>query len=134
MPSTCLFEGTHKVEHPNGEWPSNWDHLQGMCGLVRLLGVELTPMACSDQALGVPNGGRPIEALTEGVPNQGPRRCVVAASPRVHVAEELASLLEGDAALKDPGRASSVQLPLVAVDDVGLGPPSDASGLRLVFR
>ena len=41
---------------------------------------------------------------------------MVATSPRVYILEELWSFFYSDAALQDPGRASSVQLFAFAVD------------------
>jgi hypothetical protein len=45
VPSCHPLEGTHEVEAPYHEWPSDGDHLQRMSGEVGLLGVELAPMA-----------------------------------------------------------------------------------------
>jgi len=73
-----------------------------------LLDIELTPMARANELYGVSYGRWPVEALSESVPYEGPWGSVVAASPRVHILEELSAFFYGDAALQDPGRASSI--------------------------
>jgi hypothetical protein len=54
---------------------------------VRLSCVELTPLAGAYNPSGVGHRGRPVEALSEGVPNEGSRCCVMAASPRVYFSQ-----------------------------------------------
>jgi hypothetical protein len=51
---------------------------------VRLSRVELTPLAGAYNPSGVGHRGRPVEALSEGVPHKGSRCCMVTASPRVY--------------------------------------------------
>jgi hypothetical protein len=55
--------------------------LQGLSGQVRLPCVELTPLAGAYNPSGVGHRGWPVETLSEGVSNEGPRCCVVTASP-----------------------------------------------------
>jgi len=43
---------------------------------------ELATLTCPDDLCGVCHGGRLVESLSEGVPYQHSRHCVMAASPR----------------------------------------------------
>ena len=63
--------------------------------------------------------GRPIEALSECVSDQGSRRGMVTVDPTMDITQQLLPLLDGDAALQDPGVASPVELALNK--DKGLG-------------
>jgi hypothetical protein len=55
--------------------------LQGLSGQVRLSRVELTPSAGAYNPSGVSHCGRPVETLSEGVSDEGPRCCMVTTSP-----------------------------------------------------
>jgi len=50
---------------------------------MRLLGVELTPMARAHEFDSLSYGRWPVEALSESVAYEGSWSCVVATSPRV---------------------------------------------------
>jgi hypothetical protein len=52
---------------------------------VRLSCVELTPLAGAYNPSGIGHHGRPVETLSEGVPNEDSRCCVVTASHRVYI-------------------------------------------------
>jgi hypothetical protein len=52
---------------------------------VRLSCVELTPLVGAYNPSGVDHRGWPVEALSEGVPDEGSRCGVVTASPRVYL-------------------------------------------------
>jgi len=79
-----------------------------MSGEMGLLGIELTPVARAHVLYSISYGRWPVEALSKSVPYEGSRSGVVATSPRVQILEELSILFYGDAALQDPGRASSI--------------------------
>jgi hypothetical protein len=83
-PTRCLLQGTDEVQTPHSKRPSDGYCLQGLSGQVRLSCVELTPLAGAYNPCGVSHRGGPVEALSEGVPNEGSRCCVVTASPRVY--------------------------------------------------
>jgi hypothetical protein len=51
---------------------------------MRLLCVELTPLVGAHNPSGVGHRGWPVETLSEGIPHEGSRRYMVAASPRVY--------------------------------------------------
>jgi hypothetical protein len=51
---------------------------------VGLLCVELTPLAGAYNPSGIGHCGWPVKTLSEGIPNEGSRRYVVTASPRVY--------------------------------------------------
>ena len=59
--------------------------------------IKLASLTGSHDFRGVGHGGGPVEALSEGISYQRPRRGVVAASPRVYVLQELDSFLMWDA-------------------------------------
>ena len=100
---------------------------------VRLLGVELASMARADEVDGVCDGSWPVETLSQSVSNRGPWCCMVTMRPRVYVLEELPAFFNGDTPLKNPFWTTSVQLFVVAIDNVGLGPSSDTASLTSVF-
>ena len=68
---------------PHRERPCDRDHLDGMSGEMRLLGVKLAPMARAHELDGVSYSRWPVETLSESVPYEGPRSGVVATSPQV---------------------------------------------------
>jgi hypothetical protein len=68
---------------------------------VGLLRIELTPFAGADNSCGVGHRRRLVEALSEGIPDKGSRRCVMAASPRVYLPQEFLTFGDGDASLED---------------------------------
>jgi hypothetical protein len=78
---------------------------------VCLLGVELASFAGAYDPGSVGYRSGPVETLPEGVSDEGPRRCVVPADPRVDIAQQFFAIVDGDASLEDPRRAASVQLP-----------------------
>ena len=61
--------------------------------------IVLTPFVGAHDLLSVGYGGRPVEALTERVSDQGPRRGMVTTDPTVDITQQLLPLLDGDAAL-----------------------------------
>jgi hypothetical protein len=63
--------------------------------------VELTPLAGAYNPSGVSHCGWPVETLSEGVSNEGSRRCVVTASPRVYFLQYLLTFGDGYASLED---------------------------------
>src|SRR5688572_11776694 len=96
-------------------------------GLVR---EELAPLAGVYYVGGVGYCRRPVEALLEGVPNEGSWCGMVAASPGVDVLYQCLPLLDRDAALEDAGVAPLVEL--LVDDDEGFGTACNPSRLRLV--
>jgi hypothetical protein len=50
---------------------------------VRLSRVELTPLAGAYNPSGIGHRGRPVETLSESISHEGPRCCMVTASPLV---------------------------------------------------
>jgi hypothetical protein len=69
---------------PHGKQPSDGYCLQGLSGQVRLSCIELTPLIGAYNPSGVGHRGRQVETLSEGVPHEGSRCCMVTASPRVY--------------------------------------------------
>jgi hypothetical protein len=81
----CLLQGTDEVQTPHSKRLGDGYCLQGLSGQVRLSCVELTPLIGAYNPSGVGHRGRPVQALSEGVPDEGSRCCVVTASPRVYL-------------------------------------------------
>jgi hypothetical protein len=78
---------------------------------VCLLGVELASFAGAYDLGSVGYRSGLVETLPEGVPNEGPRCCVVPTGSRVDIAQQLFAIVDGDTSLEDSRRAASVQLP-----------------------
>jgi hypothetical protein len=77
---------------------------------VRLSRVELTPLAGAYNPSGVGHHGWPVETLSESVSDEGPRCCMVIASPRVYFLQQLLSLGDGYASLENARGAAVVEL------------------------
>jgi hypothetical protein len=97
----CLLQGTDEVQTPHSKRLGDGYCLQGLSGQVCLPCVELTPLAGAYNPSGVGHRGWPVETLSEGVSNEGPRRCVMTASPRVYFLQELLTFGDGYASLED---------------------------------
>jgi hypothetical protein len=85
--------------------------------------IELTPFAGADNSSGVGHHRRPVETLSEGVSNKGSRCCVMTASPRVYLLQELLTFGDGNASLEDARGAAVVELLPVSQQDERLGAP-----------
>jgi hypothetical protein len=85
--ASCPSQGSDKVEPPDGKRPCDGDSLQGMCRKMGLPRIVLTTLAGAYQLDSIGDRGRPIESLSKGISDEGSRCCVVAASPRVKIAE-----------------------------------------------
>jgi hypothetical protein len=77
---------------------------------VRLSRVELTPLAGAYNPSGVGHHGRPVETLSESVSDEGPGCCMVTASPRVYLLQQLLSFGDGYASLENARGAVVVEL------------------------
>ena len=95
-----------------------------------LSSIVLTPFAGAHNLFIVGYYGRPVEALTECVSDQGPWRGMVIADPTMDVAQQLFPLFDRDAALQDPGVSLLVEFALHK--NKGLGETCEPSGLRPV--
>jgi hypothetical protein len=84
---------------------------------VRLLCVELTPPAGAHNPSGVGHRGWPVETLSEGIPHEGSMCCMVAASPRVYFLQQLLSLGDRYASLKDARGAAVIELFFITQQD-----------------
>ena len=82
-----LFEWPNQVEPPDREGPRDGDHLECLGREVSLSSVVLAPFAGAYDLLSVGYCSGPVEALSECVSNQGPRRSMVTADPTVDVAQ-----------------------------------------------
>ena len=97
-----------------------------------LLGVVLTPFAGAYDLLGFDYCSGPVEALSECVSNQGPRRGMVTADPTMDVAQQKSFLFTGYAELQDPSVAPLVEFALHKNE--GLGAVRHPLSLHLIHR
>ena len=88
--------------------------MQSLRWQVSLPTIGRASFAGADDLCGILHHHGPIEALTEGVPDQGLGRGMVPAHPGVDIAQELLSLIDQDALLEYHRGALMIQLP---VDD-----------------
>ena len=64
-----------------------------------LSSIVLAPFAGAYDLFGIGYSGRPVEALSEHVFDQGSRRGVVTVDPTMDITQQTLPLFEGDAAL-----------------------------------
>jgi hypothetical protein len=72
--------------------------------------VELTPLAGAYNPSGVGHRGWPVETLSESILDEGPRCCMVTASPRVYLLQRLLSFGDGYELLENARGAEVVEL------------------------
>jgi hypothetical protein len=72
--------------------------------------IELTPLAGAYNPSSVGHRGRPVETLSESVSHEGSRCCVVTASHRVYLLQQLLSFGNGYASLENARGATAVEL------------------------
>jgi hypothetical protein len=80
-----LLEGPDQIKPPDHEWPRDGDGLESLGWQMGLPHVVLTPFAGAYNVHGVCHRGRTVDALSESVPDEGPRGSVVAASTAMDV-------------------------------------------------
>ena len=90
----------------------------------------MTPFVGAHNLFSIDYYGRPVEALSECVSNQGPRRGMVTADPTVDVTQQKFSLFARDTKLEDLGVASFVEFALYKNE--GLGTMCEPSSFHLV--
>ena len=128
----CLFEWPNKVEPPDREAPRDGDHLECLGREVSLSSIVLTPFVGAYNLLGVGYYSGPIEALSECIFNQGPRRGMVTADSTMDVAQQKSSLFARDVELQDPGVAPFVEF--VLYKNKGFGTTCESMSLYLVCQ
>ena len=87
-----------------------------------------TPFVDAYDLLSVGYRGRPVEALSERVSNQGSGCGMVTIDPTMDIAQQMLPLFDGDAVLQDPGEASLVEFTLQK--NKGLGATCEPSSLH----
>jgi hypothetical protein len=91
----------------------------------------LTPLVGAYNPSGVGHRGRPVETLSEGVSDEGSRRCMVTASPRVYLLQQLLSFGDGYASLENARGAAVVELLFITQQNERLGAPSQSPSFGL---
>ena len=80
------FERPNQIEPPDRERPRDGDHLECLGWEMSLPSVVLAPFAGAYDLLSIGYRGRPVEALSEHVSDQGSRRDMVATDPTMDIA------------------------------------------------
>ena len=91
----CSFERSNHIEPPDHERPRDGDRLECLGRQVGLLGIVLTPFIGAHNLFSVGYYGRPVEALSERISDQGPRCSMVPVDPTVDISQQLISLFDG---------------------------------------
>ena len=125
------FERSDQIEPPDHEWPCDGDYLECFGRQVGLPSVVLTPFIGAHYRFSVGYCGRPVEALSECVSDQGPRCGMVPTDPTMDISQQLLSLFDRDAALQDPSVASLMR---ALNSDKGLGATCEPLSLCFVHR
>ena len=126
------LERFNQIEPPDHEWPHDGDRLECLGQQVGLPSVVLTPFTGAHNLFSIGYCGRPVEALSERVTDQGPRRGMVPADPIVDITQQLLPSFDGDTSLQDPSVASPIELVLNKVK--GLDSTREPPSLRFVRR
>jgi hypothetical protein len=105
-----LLEGPDQIKPQNHEWPHGGDGLECLGWQMGLPHVVLTCFAGAYNVHGISHRGRPVETLSESVPDEGPRRSVVSTRIVMDVLQQLSPLLGGHTALQDLGVALFIEL------------------------
>ena len=98
----------------------------------RSANIVLTPFIGAHNLFSVGYYGRPVEALSKHVSDQGPRCDMMPTDPTVDITQQLLPLSDGDATLQDPSVASPVELALN--NNKGLGATREPLSLHFVRR
>ena len=86
--SRCFFERSNQIKPQDCEWPGDGDRLERLGQYVSLLSIVLAPFVGVYDLLGVGYCGRPVEALSERVSDQGSRHGMVTIDPTVDIAQQ----------------------------------------------
>ena len=97
--SRHFFKRPDLIEPPDREWPCDGDGLERLGRQVGLPNVVLAPFVGAHNLLSIGYYGRPVEALSECVPDQGSRRSMVPVNPTVDVIQQLLPLFDQDTVL-----------------------------------
>jgi hypothetical protein len=129
----CLLQGTNEAQTPYCKRPGDGYYLQGLSEQVRLPHVELASLAGAYNPFGVGHRGWLVEkTLSEGFTHWGSWCCMVTASPRVYFLQQLLSLGDGYASLKDARGAAVIELLFITEQDKRHGTPSQSPSFGLV--
>ena len=93
------LERSDQIEPLDREWPHDGDHLECLGQQVGLPSIVLTSFTGVHNLFSIVYYGRPVEALSECVSDEGSRCIMVTTDPTVDITHQLLPLLDGDAAL-----------------------------------
>jgi hypothetical protein len=80
-----LLEGPDQIKPPDHEWPRDGDGLESLGWQMGLSCVVLTPFAFEYNTRAICHRGWLVEAMSKSIPDEGPRRSMVAAGTMVDV-------------------------------------------------
>ena len=126
------FEGSNHIQSPDCKWLDEWNSLQGRCGLVGHVGVELATCALVNYIFRHLIFSRLIESRWVCFDHDGPRGCMVTTGPRVDIIKDYLTFLWRYAFLTNSSRALSIQLSFD--NGKGFGSTDDLSILFFVLR
>ena len=93
------FERFDQIKPPDHERPHDRDRLECLDPQVGLSSVVLTSFTGAHNMFSIGYYGRPVEALSKHVSNQGPRHGMVPVDPTMDITQQLLPLFDGDVAL-----------------------------------
>jgi len=94
-----LFKRPDHIEPLDHERPCNGDVLERLGRQVGLPSIVLATFVGAYNLLSIGYCRRPVQALSECVPDQGSRRGMVPTNPAVDVVQQLLPLLDWDTSL-----------------------------------
>ena len=95
----CPLKRYDQIEPLDCERPRDRNHLECLERQVSLPSVVLTPFIGAHNLFSMRYYGRPVEALSERVSDQGSRHGMVTTNPTMDIAQQPLPLFDGDAAL-----------------------------------
>ena len=95
----CSLERSNQIKPLDRKWPCDGDHLECLGWQVGLPSIVLTPFVGAHNLFSVGYYGRPVQALSKCISDQGSRCGMVIVDPTVDVTQQPLRLFDGDAAL-----------------------------------
>ena len=93
------LERSDQIEPPDHEWPHDGDRLERLGQQVGLPSIVLTPFIGAHNMFSIGYHGRPVEALSKHISDQGSRRGMMTTNPIVDIAQQPLPLFDRDVVL-----------------------------------